>query len=231
MNPPKGCDMFDAAQCQTFTPASKRLLAPWPASNHSSLVTQHCLNQSLAKHNRKPSQLIENNHHEPKSIASFYMFFAITPYCKPRPAKGGRHELTLEKRRRATAVRLSCQLHEVTGAVDSGRIRGGRRNCEPMAGLAETMGGWCGAGNSRGPNTGGWLFGVATFRLGCVGLRAFRMAGDWRTGCQRRTRDGSCESHNAVDCGGARRSRQRSALAGAIARRSPHAALGPAIRD
>ncbi len=27
--------------------------------------------QSLAKQNRKPSQLVENNHHEPKAIASF----------------------------------------------------------------------------------------------------------------------------------------------------------------
>jgi hypothetical protein len=32
-------------------------------------------NQSLAKHNRKPSQLIENNHQRPKSIASFCRVF------------------------------------------------------------------------------------------------------------------------------------------------------------
>jgi len=32
-------------------------------------------NQSLAKHNRKPSQLIENNHQRPTSIASFCRVF------------------------------------------------------------------------------------------------------------------------------------------------------------
>ncbi len=48
-----------------------RLLTPWPASRHSSLVTHHCLNQSLAKQNRKPSQLFENNQQQPILIASF----------------------------------------------------------------------------------------------------------------------------------------------------------------
>jgi hypothetical protein len=32
-------------------------------------------NQSLAKQNRKPSQLVEKNHHGPKSIASFLHVF------------------------------------------------------------------------------------------------------------------------------------------------------------
>jgi hypothetical protein len=32
-------------------------------------------NQSLAKHNRKPSQIIENNQQRPKSIASFCRVF------------------------------------------------------------------------------------------------------------------------------------------------------------
>ena len=39
-------------------------------------------NQSLAKHNRKPSQLIENNHQHPKSIASFCRVFL--DYSPPR---------------------------------------------------------------------------------------------------------------------------------------------------
>jgi len=40
-------------------------------TRHSLLATYHCSNQSLAIHNRKPSQIIENNHQRPKSIASF----------------------------------------------------------------------------------------------------------------------------------------------------------------
>ncbi len=38
---------------------------------HSSPAPHHFPNQSLAKHNRKPTQPIENNHQRPKSIASF----------------------------------------------------------------------------------------------------------------------------------------------------------------
>jgi len=67
---PKGRDMLEPARVGNST-LSAHLLAPCPASHHSSLVTHHCQNQSLAKHNRKPSQLIENNHQRPKSIASF----------------------------------------------------------------------------------------------------------------------------------------------------------------
>jgi hypothetical protein len=37
----------------------------------TSAAAPPCPNQSLAKHNRKPSQLTENNHQRPKSIASF----------------------------------------------------------------------------------------------------------------------------------------------------------------
>jgi hypothetical protein len=67
--------MLGLAQTQPVTPAAQRLFAPWPASHHSSLDTHHCLIQSLAKHNRKPSQIIENNHQRPKSIASFCRVF------------------------------------------------------------------------------------------------------------------------------------------------------------
>ena len=41
--------------------------------------------QSLAKHNRKPSQLAENNHQHPKSIASFCRLFddfKVPPYSQ-----------------------------------------------------------------------------------------------------------------------------------------------------
>jgi len=49
-------------------------------TSHEPRRTRHCPNQSLAKHNRKPSQLIENNHQRPKSIASFCRHFAgLTP--------------------------------------------------------------------------------------------------------------------------------------------------------
>jgi len=57
---PKGRDMIDPAQTQTLPPAAQHRCAPWPAPNHLSLVTPHCPNQSLAKLNRKPMQLLEN---------------------------------------------------------------------------------------------------------------------------------------------------------------------------
>ena len=46
-------------------------------------------NQSLAKHNRKSSQIFENNHHEPKSIASFcrvFCAYAGRPLTHPQLA-------------------------------------------------------------------------------------------------------------------------------------------------
>jgi hypothetical protein len=67
--------MLESVRTRNSTPASQRLLAHWPASHHPSLVTHHCLNQSLAKHNRKSSQIIENNRQRPKSIASFCRVF------------------------------------------------------------------------------------------------------------------------------------------------------------
>ena len=76
----------------------------------------------------------------PNQSLVFFMFLPFTACCNPRPAKGGYHKLTLEKRRRTTAVRLSRQLREVTGVVDPESIRGGRRNRGPMAGLAEAVG-------------------------------------------------------------------------------------------
>jgi len=63
--------LLGLALTQTLTPVSQRRFAPWPASYPPSLVAHHCLNQSLAKHNRKPSQVVENKHQRPKSIASF----------------------------------------------------------------------------------------------------------------------------------------------------------------
>ena len=45
-------------------------------TRHSPPITCHRPNQSLAKHNRKPSKVIENNHQLPKSIASFCRHFA-----------------------------------------------------------------------------------------------------------------------------------------------------------
>ena len=44
-------------------------------AHHSSLTARHCLIQSLAKHNRKPTQLTENNRQRSKSIASFCRVF------------------------------------------------------------------------------------------------------------------------------------------------------------
>ncbi len=51
-------------------------------------------NQSLAKQNRKPSQLIENNHQHPKSIASFCRLFLDYAASQPinSPARKARVE-------------------------------------------------------------------------------------------------------------------------------------------
>jgi hypothetical protein len=57
---PKGRNVLGLAQTQTSTPATLRP----PAAN-----------QSLAKQNRKASQLTENNHQHPKAIASFCRVF------------------------------------------------------------------------------------------------------------------------------------------------------------
>jgi hypothetical protein len=46
-----------------------------PYSHQSSLAPRHFPNQSLAKHNRKPIQLVENKQQQPKSIASFCRVF------------------------------------------------------------------------------------------------------------------------------------------------------------
>src|SRR5271170_3603179 len=62
--------MRRAVQPQTSTHPTHRRVPPTPI-------------QSLAKHNRKPPQLTENNHQQPKSIASFCRVFrdsAAPPY-------------------------------------------------------------------------------------------------------------------------------------------------------
>src|SRR5277367_758225 len=62
--------MRRAVQPQTSTHPTHRRVPPTP-------------NQSLAKHNRKPPQLTENNHQHPKSIASFCRVldeFTVPPY-------------------------------------------------------------------------------------------------------------------------------------------------------
>ena len=48
-------------------------------------------NQSLAKHNRKPSQAIENNHQQPKSIASFCRVFSDYQGKGAHPAERDDH--------------------------------------------------------------------------------------------------------------------------------------------
>ena len=54
--------MWHAAHPRTSTHPTHRSVPPTP-------------NQSLAKHNRKPSQIIENNHQRPKSITIFCRLF------------------------------------------------------------------------------------------------------------------------------------------------------------
>jgi hypothetical protein len=59
------------------------------ARTQTSTTATHLLptqNQSLAKHNRKSSQLIENNHQRPESIASFCrVFLDHSPLRKSPP--------------------------------------------------------------------------------------------------------------------------------------------------
>jgi hypothetical protein len=89
--------MLEAARLQTTVPAWQRLHSPQRAANHSSLIIHHCLNQSLPKHDRKSSQIIENSHQRPKSIARFCRDFldcagrwsTVSPHpaltCEPAP--------------------------------------------------------------------------------------------------------------------------------------------------
>jgi hypothetical protein len=80
--------MWRADHLQTSTHPTHPPVPPasWPASRHSSLITRHCFIQSLAKHNRKPSQIIENKQQQPKSIASFCRVF-----CNPNGRSKGPH--------------------------------------------------------------------------------------------------------------------------------------------
>jgi len=50
-------------------------IATAPVSHHSSLATHHCLNQSPAKQNRTPMQIIGNNQQRSKAIASLCCVF------------------------------------------------------------------------------------------------------------------------------------------------------------
>jgi hypothetical protein len=55
---------------------------------HLRAATPPSPNQSLAKHNRKASQLTENKHHQPKSIASFCR---VSCHCAARRTAFSRH--------------------------------------------------------------------------------------------------------------------------------------------
>jgi hypothetical protein len=57
-----------------------------PCFHHPSPITRHRPNQSLAKHNRKPLQLLENKQRQFKSIASFCHVFRgyTTLFLDPR---------------------------------------------------------------------------------------------------------------------------------------------------
>jgi hypothetical protein len=65
LQPPEGRDLFVLSPTRTCDHPRR----PLPTAN-----------QSLAKHNRKPSQIIENNHHRPKSIASSCRLLAVVLY-------------------------------------------------------------------------------------------------------------------------------------------------------
>jgi hypothetical protein len=80
--------MFELVRTQAFTLPARLL----PTAN-----------QSLAKHNRKPSQLIENNHPRPKSIASFCRVLSPAARSKSDPSEGGRSVADEEVRGHAQA--------------------------------------------------------------------------------------------------------------------------------
>jgi len=102
--------MVDMAQTGTSALASERRLAPSPGSNHSSLITRRRSNQSLAKQNRKPSQLIENNHHQPKSIASFCRVFSVYRLLQAPPTESWTPRKQLQRADETPALRSAAPI-------------------------------------------------------------------------------------------------------------------------
>src|SRR5271163_2517376 len=71
--------MANAARACVNRATTRFILRSGGAAAKSSPTAPPSPNQSLAKHNRKPLQVIENKHQRPKSIASFCRFLAQAP--------------------------------------------------------------------------------------------------------------------------------------------------------
>jgi len=132
--------MLDQAQTQTPTHASQRLLAPHPVPARSSILTDRCPNQSLAKHNRKPMQLTENNHHRPKSIASFFRVF-----CNPRAFSDDARSISPASARRGKSSPFVATESRVSSRTESHAF-----SCPPQLGGRGTQRGICFSRNRTG---------------------------------------------------------------------------------
>jgi hypothetical protein len=78
--------MLGPAQTRTTVPASQRLLAPWPASNHSSLGTHNCPNQSLTKKIESQCKSLKIIIGDPNQSLVFVVFLRLlsSPASVPR---------------------------------------------------------------------------------------------------------------------------------------------------
>jgi hypothetical protein len=157
LKPPKGRDMLELGRRRKSI-LSPPVLAPWPASHRSSLDTRHYINQSLAKHNRKPSQIIENNHQRPKSIASFCRILCVAsePRLGPPPLRGFRGKaLRIKTQTLRIPVQIQRQLPLCWRGRETrfcGRARGGRRRKMSGEREADVRERRRGAGDSRAPD-------------------------------------------------------------------------------
>lgn len=140
--------MLEPTQTETDSPASRRPLSPRPASNYSSLVTHHCPIQSLAKHNRRPSQIVENNHQRSKSIASFSRVFrvyssarsafsrhpALTRVSAPVSSRSSRRSILPLSNRQSARLKPSviCRKHSTTLRSNRQKMQGSQQSHDNM---------------------------------------------------------------------------------------------------
>ena len=118
-----------------------------PSAHHSSPSNRHRLNQSLAKHNRKPFQLIENKQQRRKSIVSFcrvfrgYTTLFQAPQNRHRVPLNATHQLTVTIRESHNSqtpthgiIMLSCaQRASLTKSPAALPVAGYRRGTKPAS--------------------------------------------------------------------------------------------------
>src|SRR5579863_3568432 len=101
----QGGYMVHAARASVNRATARFILRParrrrdGSAASKGSSATPPSPNQSLAKHNRKPTQLTENNHQRPKSIASFCRnLSAPPPHPTNHDSRGTYHAFLISSR-------------------------------------------------------------------------------------------------------------------------------------